>query len=313
MLHPYSLAALIGENGSIEEYYEYDAYGKCTVHTDDGADDTWLTSDDTTAAVSAQGNPYTFTGQRLDELDNGSLLIMYYKNRYYLVDIGRFIQRDPLGINPAGNENNPFDVTFQYDDGMNLYEYVGGMVVVSKDPDGLRRRKIDTKAFIKGFLSGITGLLGVKQDFRICTRVMGLGCACLIVRGEMTVTQCCNKGRRQTCNVNRLDVSVGLYACETLGGTGSFTPPFPSFRTTWSPAKKRPPQVMVGAGNMNCPREGIDGNACITASAGFSAFTYGARGCYNFGAKNWDIDTGLGIGTGTGVAGGGGITFTKCR
>ena len=37
---------------------------------------------------------------------------------------GRFMQRDPLGINPAGGMRNPFKPTEQYTDGMNGYEYV---------------------------------------------------------------------------------------------------------------------------------------------------------------------------------------------
>jgi len=66
------------------ERYEYDVYGACRVHTDDGADDIWLTGDDTIGSSSAKDNPYLFTGRRLDILDiNGSLKIQYNRNRYY--------------------------------------------------------------------------------------------------------------------------------------------------------------------------------------------------------------------------------------
>jgi len=146
--HLFSVAALIAADGTIEERYEYDAYGKCKVYTDDGDDDTWFTLDDTIASVSAQGNPYTFTGQRLDNLDSNSLLIMYYKNRYYLVDIGRFIQRDPLGtrdgiciieFTPTGSPIFPrgHNSKGQYNDGMSLYEYVESKPVVKLDTFGL--------------------------------------------------------------------------------------------------------------------------------------------------------------------------------
>ena len=35
-------------------------------------------------------HPIAFTGQRLDYLDDGDLLLMYYKNRYYVVKAGRY-------------------------------------------------------------------------------------------------------------------------------------------------------------------------------------------------------------------------------
>ena len=55
--HLFSPTALIDSTGTVVERYEYDAYGKATVYTDDGTDNIWLTSDDTTASYSAIGNP----------------------------------------------------------------------------------------------------------------------------------------------------------------------------------------------------------------------------------------------------------------
>jgi len=75
--------ALVDGNGDVVERYEYHAYGACRVHTEDGADDTWLTGDDTIGNSSANGNPYLFTGRRLDILNSGSLTIQYNRNRYY--------------------------------------------------------------------------------------------------------------------------------------------------------------------------------------------------------------------------------------
>ena len=145
--HLFSVAALLDDTAAVEEYYEYDAYGTVTVHTDDGVDDTWLTADDTTANVSAQGNPFTFTGQRLDSLDTDALLIMYYKNRYYLTTLGRFAQRDPLGVNDglclfeftmtgAPESPRPFLTLLQYQDGASLYVYVRNCPVDSLDSLG---------------------------------------------------------------------------------------------------------------------------------------------------------------------------------
>jgi len=120
--HLFSPVALIADNGTIEERYEYDAYGKLTR----------LDPDFTSWSGTPVGNPIFFTGQRLDELDNNNLLIMYYKNRYYLVDIGRFITHDPRGIRD-GICLAYFDMTGtlfflrqiaggQYRNGTNLYE-----------------------------------------------------------------------------------------------------------------------------------------------------------------------------------------------
>jgi RHS repeat-associated protein len=87
-------------------------------------------------------NPYTFTGRELDTLDAGSLSLMYYRARSYDPETGRFMQRDPLGINPAGGEFNAFDVLKQYSDGMNLYEYVRSNTQIHLDPDGKCIRNI---------------------------------------------------------------------------------------------------------------------------------------------------------------------------
>ncbi|MCF7958193.1 MAG: hypothetical protein K9M57_07085 [Phycisphaerae bacterium] len=134
--HLYSPVALIDSAGTIEEYYEYDAYGKITAYTDAGADTTWRTADDTTGTYSAQGNPIAFTGQRLDSLDGGNFGIMYYKNRYYDVEIGRWLKRDPAGIVPGGYMDI-FEPLEQYGDSINLYEYVGSNALIYVDPYGL--------------------------------------------------------------------------------------------------------------------------------------------------------------------------------
>jgi RHS repeat-associated protein len=58
-------------------------------------------------------------------------------NAYYQPESGRFMQRDPLGVNPGGGRQNPFSVRSQYNDGANVYEYVKSSPVKIYDSYGL--------------------------------------------------------------------------------------------------------------------------------------------------------------------------------
>jgi len=104
--------ALSNTSGAIVEGYIYDVFGKCTVITTAGTDGNWLTDDGASDTKSAYDNPYQFTGRRWD--DETSLY--YYRTRMYDPVIGRFLQPDPIG----------------YDDGMNMYAYVGNNPVGCK-------------------------------------------------------------------------------------------------------------------------------------------------------------------------------------
>lgn len=55
----------------------------------------------------------------------------------YNYSTGRWLQRDPLGVNPAGGPENPFSVSTQYTDEMNLYEYVKSQPINVTDSEGL--------------------------------------------------------------------------------------------------------------------------------------------------------------------------------
>jgi len=141
--HLYSPAALIDSSGTVLERCEYDAYGNCSIFEPNFAPDPDGKSD--------YENPYLFTGRRLDILDNSSLKIQYNRNRYYDYYTGRWLTHDPLGINPAGGTHNPLQVTGQYKEGVNLYEYVGSNPVVYSDAYGLWFFKITTIGWrIKG-------------------------------------------------------------------------------------------------------------------------------------------------------------------
>jgi RHS repeat-associated protein len=125
--HLYSPAVLFDSSGEVKERYEYDAYGKANVYDDDFSQ---------TYTSSQWGNPYYFTGQRQDYLDNNSLKLMYYRSRYYDTYTGRFLQQDPLGVMPDAQLPNRFAVLGQYTDGMNLYEYAISNPVIQADPYG---------------------------------------------------------------------------------------------------------------------------------------------------------------------------------
>jgi RHS repeat-associated protein len=86
----------------------YDPYGKATVLDGNGTP--------RTVNESLYGNPWTFTGRRLD----GETGLMYFRNRMYETGLGRFIGRDPIG----------------YADGLGLYEYAVGSPNKYMDPRG---------------------------------------------------------------------------------------------------------------------------------------------------------------------------------
>jgi RHS repeat-associated protein len=128
--HLYSTVALIDLSGAtVLERYEYDAYGNPYILEPNFADDPDGQSD--------YGNPYLFTGRRVDTLDNGSLKIQYNRNRYYDYYTGRWLTHDPLGVSLAESSDNIFAAWVQYVHGENLYEYVKSSPLGKGDPFGL--------------------------------------------------------------------------------------------------------------------------------------------------------------------------------
>ena len=82
----------------------------------------WFTDADEGYVTNSPTCQFIFTGRRLDpETSNSTTQMYFYRARYYSPTLGRFISRDPI----------------DYDGGMNLYEYVGGMGADLLDPRGL--------------------------------------------------------------------------------------------------------------------------------------------------------------------------------
>ncbi len=105
----YSVAAITDATGTVVERYAYSAYGG-PLFLDANAN--LLNPQATTI-----GNPYLFTGRRLDE----ETTLYYYRARMYDAELGRFVGRDPIGY--AGSE-------------WNLYEYVKSSATILVDPSG---------------------------------------------------------------------------------------------------------------------------------------------------------------------------------
>ena len=106
----YSTAVLTDQSAAVQERYAYTAYGKPLFCDASGTP--------LAEQRSVVGNPYLFTGRRLD-VETG---LFYYRARYYDVDLGRFVCRDPLS----------------YVDSNNLYMYVSDAPLSHRDPTGTR-------------------------------------------------------------------------------------------------------------------------------------------------------------------------------
>jgi RHS repeat-associated protein len=155
--HLYSTVVLFAANGSVVERYEYDAYGQVQI----------LSSGFSVLGSSQYENPYTFTGRELDALDAGSCTLMYYRARSYDPETGRFIQRDPLGVNPAVSKM-PIDPIGQYYDSLSLYEYVSSKPLVELDPSGTKIEVVKKQHTNESTIPGTRGMVRstLSSDFK---------------------------------------------------------------------------------------------------------------------------------------------------
>jgi RHS repeat-associated protein len=89
-------AKLVDASGEVVEQYEYDPYGRATVFSKVAGQ--W-----TSGGVSRYGLPFLWKAVRLDEVTG----LLQMRNRYYSVETGRFLTRDPIGVwGDLGNLGN---------------------------------------------------------------------------------------------------------------------------------------------------------------------------------------------------------------
>lgn len=108
-----SITAITDEKGKLLKEYEYDEFGK--VYERPTKQDFWMPW-----KKSSLENTRLFTGREYDRETN----LYYYRARYYSADLGRFLNRDPIGTR----------------DNINLYAYVGNNPVGYTD--GMGREKV---------------------------------------------------------------------------------------------------------------------------------------------------------------------------
>ena len=126
--HLKSPVALVDIDGEVIERYEYDAYVKPTY---------WEGDYSGTIEATGIGNPYYFTGRRIDFVGVSVFMIQYNRNRFYDYKTGRWLNQDPFGLNVNGSCQNGFMTTLQYIHGMNLYHYNDNNPINQTDPMGL--------------------------------------------------------------------------------------------------------------------------------------------------------------------------------
>jgi len=107
--HQGSTTAIADGNGNVLDTYTYGPFGETAPST---------------------GNPYRYTGRRLDP-ESG---FYYYRARYYSPELGRFLQTDPVG----------------YESDVNAYTYANNDGVNNTDPSGTEEKTDKERGICRG-------------------------------------------------------------------------------------------------------------------------------------------------------------------
>ncbi|MGW7363764.1 RHS repeat-associated core domain-containing protein [Streptomyces sp. NPDC054841] len=136
-----TVVGLANQDGTIATRYTYDPYGQPTT------------------SGTPSTNPYTFTGR-----ENDGTGLLYYRNRYYDPETGRFISQDPIG----------------HTGGPNLYQYALSSPTTYTDPTGNNPLLAGCAAgaLFDGALDwGIQRLSGRKVNWGQVGQAAAMGCA----------------------------------------------------------------------------------------------------------------------------------------
>ena len=135
----YSVLQLVDEDGSVVEQYSYSPYGADPTDPRKGAaritdgDENELSPDDSVAE-------YLYTGRQFDK----AVGLNYHRARRLSHNLGRWTRRDPLGVTAVFGDaygihgKLTLSPVRQYQDGGNVYEYVGSKPLTGEDSSGLQ-------------------------------------------------------------------------------------------------------------------------------------------------------------------------------
>ena len=106
-----SVIAIADNSGKVRERYDYDAFGKTTI---------WDSSYSVERTSSLIGNRFFFTSREYD----AEIGMYYYRARHYDPTLGRFIQRDPIGVwGDPYNRGNGYE--YVYNDPISYLDPLG--------------------------------------------------------------------------------------------------------------------------------------------------------------------------------------------
>ncbi len=124
---PFNILAVVDANGNVVERYEYDAWGKVLSMTD---------ANGNALARSAIGNRILWQAREYSWTTG----LYYFRNRWYDPVVGRWISKDPMGI----------------DGGINLYEFCRDNPLNLRDPSGNIAPWVGA-ALTGGVIGGVVG------------------------------------------------------------------------------------------------------------------------------------------------------------